>query len=53
MRDSARRDAVKITLLALGCLAMIAWFIGQGLTIDNYHLNPAKVLRTEVAISCK
>ncbi len=37
MRDSARRDAVKIALLTLGCLAMIAWFIGQGLTIDNYQ----------------
>ena len=31
------RDSLKVTLLIAGCLAIIAWFIGQGLTADNYQ----------------
>ncbi|MCL9774152.1 iron chelate uptake ABC transporter family permease subunit [Vibrio methylphosphonaticus] len=31
------RDSYKVTLLVAGCIAIIAWFIGQGLTADNYQ----------------
>ena len=31
------RDSLKVTLLIACCLAIIAWFIGQGLTADNYQ----------------
>ncbi|MCW8349134.1 iron chelate uptake ABC transporter family permease subunit [Vibrio sp. ZSDZ65] len=31
------RDSYKVALLVAGCLAIITWFIGQGLTADNYQ----------------
>lgn len=31
------RDWVKVSMITLACLAMIGWFIGQGLTADNYQ----------------
>ncbi|MGF1748577.1 iron chelate uptake ABC transporter family permease subunit [Vibrio cionasavignyae] len=31
------RDSYKVALLVVGCLAIITWFIGQGLTADNYQ----------------
>ena len=33
----AERDATRIGLLFIGCLLVSFWFIGQGLTIDNYQ----------------
>lgn len=31
------RDSYKVILLVAGCLAIIGWFVGQGLTADNYQ----------------
>ena len=31
------RDWVKVSMITLASLAMIGWFIGQGLTADNYQ----------------
>ncbi|MFA0087543.1 iron chelate uptake ABC transporter family permease subunit [Vibrio sp. 10N.261.51.F12] len=31
------RDSYKVILLVAGCLAIIGWFVGQGLTPDNYQ----------------
>ena len=28
---------IKLFLLVAGCLAIIGWFVGQGLTADNYQ----------------
>ncbi len=47
------RDWIKISILAFACLAMIGWFIGQGLTADNYQffltLRLPKVLAIVIA----
>ncbi|CAM3517771.1 iron chelate uptake ABC transporter family permease subunit [Parendozoicomonas haliclonae] len=37
MFDVMKKDSAKIALLGFGCIAIIAWFIGQGLTADNYQ----------------
>jgi len=31
------RDRIKISVLVFACLGIISWFIGQGLTVDNYQ----------------
>ncbi|USD67089.1 iron chelate uptake ABC transporter family permease subunit [Vibrio sp. SCSIO 43136] len=44
------RDGLKITLLAIASIAIISWFVGQGLTAENYQFFLSRRLPKVLAI---